>query len=234
MPETKQMYRVTSSENDTARAANVLSLRVVELIALRGSGFDAERSAPNEQADVAATKTPQKDPVVFRRPAWMLFAAIGPQFGSGLKSPLSNVHLGLNRRGGDFIAFEVSGHFSLGAASQRFDRGVVRISEEGVSLGAYLHNSGTLRWQLGPTAGFRCLHLKALPNDGSSAISQTRCGSTLGAAARAGANWEHFSLWLSGIGSLATRRIDLLADGQVLATLGRPNGWLGLMVGWQF
>lgn len=235
LAESNQMYRVTSSESDTARAANVLSLRVAELISLRGSGYDVERAAPIHDEAKAPPPTPKEvaSPSPERRP-WMLWAALGPQFGSGLRSPLASTQLGLTRDLGDLFAWEVRGHFSPGATAQRFDQGDLRVSDRGLSVSTLVQNTGSLRWQLGPTGGIRCLQLESEPNDGSSPISQDVCGFTLGAQLRAGAQWDNFSLWVSALGSLGARRIDLLADGQILATLGQPDGWIGLMTGWQF
>lgn len=232
LPESAQMYRVTSSETEVDRAANVLSLRVTELISLRGSGYAAERSAPGNEpkAPVARPETKEKTP---NKP-WFLWAALGPQLGSGLKSPLASARMGLNRSAGDVIAFEVGGHLSLGAASQRFEQGDIRISDKGLSASALLHNKGQLRWQFGPIVGLRCVRIKSEPRDGTSALSQNICGSTVGALLRLGVSFDPFSLWISGLSSVGTRRIDLLADGEILATLGRPDGWLGLMIGRQF
>lgn len=231
----KQMYRVTSSETDTARAANVLSLRVVELISLGGSGFEVERSAPAPKPE---NRPPPKTPAkIIPPPAplpWTAWIALGPGFGSGVKSPLSIVRLGLARRIGERLALEASGHVSPTSASQRYPEGDVRISDQGVSLSALLQNSGRLRWQLGPTAGLRCLRFQATQNDGSSTMSERVCSTSLGATGRVGAEWDSLSVWLSGLGAVSTRRIDLVSDGKVLSTLGRPEAWAGVMVGWSF
>lgn len=238
LSESQQMYRVTSSETEVARAANVLSLRVVELISLQGSGSSAERSVQDHEtgagpATKKETEATRKAPHPLKSP-WMLWAALGPQFGSGLKSPLASARLGLDRNATDSLAFEVSGHFSLAAASQRFEHGDVGVSEKGLSVSALVQHTGRFRWQLGPSMSMRCVRLKSVPNDGSSVLVQSICGAAVGALFRVGASFDAFSLWLSGVGTFGTQRIDLLADSQVLATLGRPDGWFGLMIGRQF
>jgi hypothetical protein len=235
LSEAQQMYRVTSSETDTARAANVLSLRVVELISLRGSGFEIEQSAPAPRAERdTETSAPDRRALPPAPPLpWMAWLALGPEGGSGLMSPLTSVRLGLTRKTGP-IALEASGHFSPTPASQRYERGDVRISSQGFSLGAFLQNAGTLRFQFGPTAGVRCLGMQSVPSDGSAAFSERLCSPNVGVSGRVGTEWQNFSLWISGSGSLNTRRVDLLADEAVLATLGRPDAWIGVMMGFGF
>lgn len=232
--ENGQMYRVTSTGTDPAHAANILSLRVSELISLRGEGFAVERAAKKDAPEEpAAPGTQEEAPQTRSERHFRVLALLGPQFDAGMTRPFSSLQLALGYTVNPGFVVELMGHSSIGTAARQFDQGQVSLEERGVAMSLAFQTGRQVRWQLGPTFGAGCFLIHSEPVDGAS-TSKTACRTTLGALARLGRSWDAFSLWLSGQLGYGMRRVDLVGSGQVLTSLARPDGSLRLGAGWHF
>lgn len=238
LPETARLYRVTSSESDEARAANVLSLRVVELISLRGSGFEVDESPPPQKASTTPAGAPPtlQHPPQERAPKWAALIGAGLGFGSGLSRPLANLYLGMQRNVIPALALELSGEFSLTSAAQTFEPGKIEVAQQAFRLGALVQTKlvGRLEGQIGPTFGLRCFDFRIHPTARPEEAKQRTCGPMAGALARLGLRWSAFSVWLAGVGEAQLAPIRLTDDGEDIATLGRPSASLLGGIGWAF
>ncbi len=232
-------YRVTSGDPDPARAANILSLRVVELINLRGEGLAAEPIA----SEVNPDKTPAApEPVVVEpevsspetEPRWTLFLGAGITGGSGFDSALPSFEVSLGR--------EVAGPFGVQAAfsvdihpsSQRFESGTVDVGRTGGALGAFVGFGRSLWWQLGVAAGVECYSFSWAQTSDVGNRSRSACTANGSAFVRSGLRFQDATLWLSGSMSLGQRAIRLLDADVVIASYGRPAATLSGGVGWLF
>lgn len=241
LPDIEKLYRVTSSESEPLRAANILSLRVVELISLRGSGFKVDQSPPSPgKPEPPKSPRPQLDPASeppqLDEPKWAARLGAGVGLGSGLSQPLANVYLGLQRNVIPALALELSGEFSVGFAEQRFERGTIDVAQQGIWLGALFQSKlvGRLGGQIGPTLGYRCFDMRVNATDIPEEAAYRACGVAGGLVARLGVRWSSLSAWLAGVGTVGFAPIRMFDGEDVIATLGRPSVSLLGGVGWAF
>ncbi len=232
LKESGQTYRVTASGTDPSHAANVLSLRVSELISLGGEGFEIDQSprriTPVEPATDVAPSTPES-----RQSHLRLLGFFGPVFDSGLRRPLSSLQVALGYQLGANLFVELLGHTSVGMSTQRFEQALVSVEERGGAMSLVFQTGTRVLGQLGPTFGAGCYVIRARPNRGPS-TDENACRATLGALGRIGLSWDALSIWLSGQVGYGLRRIDLVGSGEVLSSLSQPDGSLRLGAGWQF
>ncbi len=259
-----RMYRAEGSHTDPSEAATILSLKIVELIRLRGDGFTSEskstaaseqqppsspsnrrtRSAEapskaNVKNETAPRQTSSKSldsssPTDPRPFGFRASALGGIAFGSGLDQPLPELGLDLSHQFLPWFSWGVSGVSSLGSSLHHYEKGAIRLRSHRLLLRLALSHGQRLWWQVGPKGGLHCLQTRTISSSVTQSSTRTTCAFALGGFARTGLQLGGLSLFLEGELGATTRALRLLEDKEVVATLGRPWTALHGGLGWQF
>lgn len=224
-------YRVTSGEPDPVRAANVLSLRVVELIDLRAAGTDeVPAEPPPRQND--APPSPERPDRGHLEKSWILLGGAGLTFGDGLTSPLGSLELFVGRRVVRLLGVGATFSLGLNRPSRNLEGATISAGRKRGAVGLLLWSHDSPFWQVGADTGIECYQFSWSGPVGEG--DRSACTPSSSVFARTGVEWENFAVWGAGALSLAHRDIRILGADQELASFGRPEATLSGGVGWTF
>lgn len=229
-----ETYRVTSGDPDPIRAANILSLRVVELIDLRGEGLEGEAvsAPPAGEPEGASAESWPADPQ--SAGDWRILAGGGLSRSSGLRSSLTSAELIVGRRIAGLVGAEGSFSLGLNHPSRDFEATTVRVGRQRGALGVFVSSGVPLWWQAGASLGLECHQFAWTGTSSTDARVRSACAPSSAVFGRSGVRWRDATLWISGSVSLGHRAVRLIDSGTVLASYGRPTATLSGGVGWMF
>ncbi len=227
-----ETYSVASNDPDPSRAAEILSLRLIELLAIRGDERARPPTPPPPAARRESQPLPAAPPPV---PVWFLLGGAGAGWTSDFDAPSVDVTLALERR--LTARFRLEGHARIGvlAAERSFPRGTVSVANRSFAAGvlAWFGPEGASASgpfaSIGPRFGADCYEIR-----GSDVGATLVCSAAVSVASRVGLGLGRWSIGLAAEGAFALQQIRLLDEVDVLATLGRPRGNVGLEAGWSF